>query len=148
MFIILFTFFSSILHENEIAEFDFWLVNFTQLELSSDWVGFNVPDTFWNEYNRPSIVSMIISKSKLLPLNFSELETRHVFNLKSDETKPFFIDDIAITNPQILPVLHYFPSLLASQIPIFLYGPYDSGKSSFLKILFNNQDSYFPCTLR
>lgn len=139
--------FSCFLDETETTSLDTWLRSTYLIEIPADWVGSSVPDHFWETYPKPSLTSLRISKGKLIPIDFSPITSPPIILTRSENMKPIVQEDMMIVHAQMLPSLHECRDLLANKINFIIQGDPESGKSTFLNILFNNSDSIIPVTI-
>lgn len=143
----MFIVFSSILTPKEITQFDIWMRTTFQIDTPPDWVGYNVPDHFWDQYQRPALQSMRIFKGKLIPVEFDLLEEKPIIKRRSDNQMPIVQEDITIINAQMLPNIRTAMYYLKQKVNFIIHGPCDSGKTSFLNVLFNNFDDVIPVVI-
>lgn len=138
---------SGILHEKEMQEFEIWMRATYALDIPIDWVGFNVSAAFSSVFPRPSLLSLRMYQGKLIPLNFSQMEGRPISPQRAEEELPLLIDEMTVCHPQILPAQRICDMMMLNKQNIIVHGPHDSGKSSFLKILFNGKNNIIPIVI-
>ena len=144
MVLAFFRIFSSIMEPKEVSSFDSWLRTTYEVEMPPDWVGFSVPDHFWNTFQRPSLHSMRLMKGKLVPIDFQKLGDKPLMQMRSENQMPFILDDITVIHAQMLPVLETASLCLGSMKHLLIHGPPDSGKSSFMRVLFDDNAGITP----
>jgi len=136
--------YGSIMEEAERQQFDQWIRTLMKIELPNDWVGYGVPDSFWNTFPRPSLISMKLNRNKIEPLNFQILDEKPYYQLRSENRMPIFISDVFVVHSQVLSPLDTSMMYLQSKQNFILHGSSDSGKTSFLNILFSSNESFSP----
>lgn len=136
--------FSCFLNETETNSLDTWLRSTYSIEIPTDWVGNSVPDHFWEVYPRPSIASLRLYKGKLIPIDFSLISGKPLIITRSENMNPIVQEDMMIAHAQMLPSFHECRSLLNNKINFIIQGDHESGKSSFVSLLFNNYESIIP----
>ena len=133
--------------EKEHEKFDEWTREQLDISLPKDWIGYSVPDAFWDMFPKPCLESMHIENGELKPLDFKLLDAKPVYQARSEGRLPIFQNEVYIMNVQQLMPLEVANSLLSNKQNIILHGPPNSGKYSLLQILFNNNDLFIPIYL-
>lgn len=132
--------YNQVLLNEDKSSFNTWLCIQFKIQLPKDWIGFTVSSAFTECFPHPSLINMRINKNQFIPLNQSKLEKKPIFTHflldKNDSDLPLFTDEISIIHPQVLPQLNLAESLLMSRQNILIHGPFDSGKTSFLPMIF------------
>ncbi|OHT05712.1 Dynein heavy chain family protein [Tritrichomonas foetus] len=141
--------FYSVLKSSEVSSFNTWLCSQFHIDLPNDWVGFTVSTSFSEYFTRPMLMSMRFNKGELIPLSSSKLEKPPILRKTEESSKlPFYIDQISVIHPQILPALHMTKLLLMARQNILIHGPNDSGKSSFLPMIFAEMKNVEPIMIK
>ena len=129
-----------------------WLCQQYSIDLPKDWVGFTVSTSFSDYFAKPTLYSMRINKGEFIPLGSSDLEKPAIFKKREigmdQELLPLFVDEVSVIHPQILPPLYIAKYLLLARQNILIYGSHDSGKSSFLPILFSEMSNMVPIVIK
>jgi hypothetical protein len=141
-----YTIFSAIVDQSVLRPFDTWLTRTFEVELPKDWVGFNVPDAFWDTYEIPSLGSMRFYKGKLYPLDFSMLNGKPAARPRSCSASLKLPQDFMAVTPQHLATLFNLRMLARGRSNILLIGPRGSGKSSLLYLALNTWMILFQST--
>ena len=140
----LFDVFSGIVHTSCLTLFDSWIRTSFMVEIPTEWVGFNVPDQFWDAYQRPSILSLRFFKGKLIPLDVSFLLEKPLIT-KRQESQTFKLPmDVNICTAQYLPIICQARTLGKYRKNYLIHGTFMSGKSTLLKFVFNYSDDIIP----
>ncbi|OHS96659.1 Dynein heavy chain family protein [Tritrichomonas foetus] len=143
----LFTVFSSIIENTNLAEFDNWVRAQFQLKVPQDWVGFEVSQRFWDTYPRPSMMSLRFYENDLLPLkedfiNMSPLTSPNVALAGLP-----ILSTVSICTVSYLPLINQGEILLRQKQHFMLYGPAGCGKSTLLKFIFRNSQDIIPMVI-
>lgn len=139
-----FTIFSAVIDSHSVTTFDTWIRASYGIELPPDWVGFNVPDHFWDAFPRPCLESMQILGGKLAPLDFSILEELPFLRRNDRSLDHQFLRDVCVCTATYLPRMHEAQLLINTHNHFLLYGPRSSGKSTFLEFAFKGTNDVIP----
>ncbi|EAY23175.1 Dynein heavy chain family protein [Trichomonas vaginalis G3] len=141
-----FIIYKNIIDVEQINLFDTWIRSTYIIEIPPDWVNFSVPDTFWDIYSRPSLLSMRLYKGKLIPLDYSPLQGKPIINSSQGYT---LASDVSVCSPQFLPALFHSRIAMRKSDNLIIHGERLCGKSTLLKFMFLNTDIipiYIPVT--
>jgi energy-coupling factor transporter ATP-binding protein EcfA2 len=144
MVIAFFRIFANVIEPKEVAGFDTWLRSTFVIDVPPDWVGYSVPDQFWNIYKRPSLQSMRVFRGKLIPLDFSRITDKPMVQFRGEGLLPIMMEDICVVHAQMLPVLECANALMAVGAHFIVHGPPGSGKTAFVQALLYGNDAYTP----
>lgn len=135
-----------ILEEKEINKFSEFCSKEFMVKIPENWVGYNVSDSFWNTFNAPSLLSLMFSnEGNLEPIDLDVLDDPFFYDDNEDNPQlPTCLDEIKVCHAQILPQLRLSQILLTIHQNIIIHGPCDSGKTSFLDILCQTNESIIP----
>ncbi|OHS99238.1 Dynein heavy chain family protein [Tritrichomonas foetus] len=136
--------FSSFLDEKEMSSFDTWLRTTYTIDAPPDWVGYSVPDHFWETFKRPSLWSLRLFKGKLIPLDFAPINEKPIINMRSDNMLPILQDEVMFIHAQMLQALHISQTLLKNKINFIINGCAESGKSTFINLMFRDIEGIIP----
>jgi hypothetical protein len=130
--------FDGVLESSEIVNFEAWLRLYFNVVVPEDWAGFNVSDSFVAVYPKPSLLAMRMYSGALIPLNLSQLNEKPIVTTPPDSQ--FLYDDLAVCHAQILSALLVCEKYLSAKQNFLIHGSSDSGKSSFLNVLFDGKE--------
>lgn len=123
IYILILAFFNIFKNFDENLE-TFLLTEFN-IDLPTDWVGFNVSDVFWDSYSKPSLETLRFYNNKLIPIDFNYLLT--ILNGK-------------FCTPQYLPILFNTKLLVNHKKHFLIHGPPKSGKSTLVDFIFHEMN--------
>ena len=126
--------FSAIMAANQISTFDEYIRSAFKLKIPEEWVGYGVPNEYWDVFPTPSILSMCISNGKLNPHNTSGLDQTFLTNENS----------LVVLAPQFLPNLTTFQLGLKSMHNFLIFGDRYTGKESFVQICLQKNPYLIP----
>lgn len=135
-----FVIYKNIIDVESINLFDTWIRSTSIIEIPPDWVNFSVPDSFWDIYARPSLLSMRLYKGKLIPLDITPLQTKPIINPRTATQGYTLPGDVSVCSPQFLPALFHARIAMRKNDNIIIHGDRLSGKSTLLKFIFLNLD--------
>ncbi|KAK8895532.1 hypothetical protein M9Y10_023999 [Tritrichomonas musculus] len=139
--------YSGVIASSQLMQFNSWLCSEYHIELPKDWVGFTVSPAFSECFDHPQLLSIRLLQGEMIPLSSSDLEKPPIFTNsmnKDDKKLPLFVDQLNVIHPQILPALHITELLITSRQNVIIHGPSDSGKTSFLPIIFDGLKNVEP----
>ncbi|OHT04291.1 Dynein heavy chain family protein [Tritrichomonas foetus] len=139
-----FTIFSNILEPMPVLTFDTWIRASFQINVPLDWVGFDVPDHFWNVFPRPCLQAMYHENSILVPLDFKQLGKDPYVTPSDRSSKITLVKDISVITAPFLPLLKQASILTKNKQNLLIYGPKSCGKSNFLNLLLRDMDDIIP----
>jgi len=134
---------SFVLDEQMSITLDQWIRTTFAIQMPQDWVGFSVPDSYWDCYEHPSLVSVYYNKNKFIPFPFSSLLKSSIINGNITDSS-FDPNNVIIPISQHLPALYFSRILIKNNNRILIHGSHGSGKSSFLKVLFSSFTNISP----
>ncbi|OHT11165.1 Dynein heavy chain family protein [Tritrichomonas foetus] len=130
----MFRVFSSILVKNQILPFDEFLRKMFSLNLPEEWVGYGLPNSYWDVFPTPSVLSMRVYNGRLNPHNFNSL---------SQPQTPTD-DSITVLVPQFLPHLTTFNLGVQNQQHFLIHGERNTGKESFINVCLHRYKYLVP----
>lgn len=133
--------YSTILDPEEVNGFESWLCKQFNVDVPPDWVGHSVPDHFWDVYFRPSLSSLWMYKGKYVPLDFALLEEQPLVALRCDGQLLIFIEDVCVMTANLLVPIRIAQHYIAVNQNFIVFGPPDSGKTTFLKFLLKDSEA-------
>lgn len=114
-----------VLDLSQTSLFDQWLVKTFQLEMPNEWIGFSVPDIFWDAFPHPSLESTRIHRGKLAPVNHTLLKEE----IRKQNGSPVVI------HPLYLPIVNTVQLCILNNQHILIHGDEYSGKETLMKII-------------
>lgn len=139
-----FSIYSAILSKKDTSAFDGFLRTTYNLDVPPDWVGYTVPDHFWETYQRPSLISLNFFKGKMIPIEYNRVNDEPYIPNSIEGQHPILQEDMIITHAQLLPSLQFCNFLVKNSMNFIINGSSHSGKTTFLKLLFKDIDNAIP----
>ncbi|OHS94778.1 hypothetical protein TRFO_39050 [Tritrichomonas foetus] len=143
----LFYSFSGIIKPSALGLFDNWIRTTFIIEIPSDWIGYNVPDSFWDLYQRPSMSSLRFYRGKLIPHDYNLLLEKPIISKRMECPNFKLPMDISICTAQYLPIIGQAKILDRHRQHYLIFGPKISGKSTMMKFIFHHNNDTIPITI-
>ena len=139
-----FIIYSGFLDQKGSSLFDSFLRRTFLMELPIDWVMYNVDQSYWNAFPRPSLASVSYFKNKFSPYLYDKSTDLSKNTIHINGLLP---DDIYVCPPSFIPLLHQSDSIIRNKNHLIISGPKSCGKSTLLKFLFSRKTNYIPVTI-
>lgn len=130
----------SSLFKNSLNEFNDELLSLFECKVPEDWTGFDAPKDFIELYPKPTLNTTFVFKNELIPLQISKLKENPI----TPKTEIITHHDISLFSSNLLPALFVSGLLFQAHSNIFIQGPPQSGKTSFIKLLFHENPQLEP----
>lgn len=142
----LFLVYSSILSQELVNEFDTWTRKQFDITLPYDWVKYNPPKCFMEEFPLPNLASTYFGNGEFNPVLTTLLLEPPVVKKQIRQHIPS-VYDLKVMHPQILLPLFISQMAFQSKLPFILSGPSNCGKSTILEYLFRDDSSNVILTI-
>ncbi|KAI5486860.1 dynein heavy chain family protein family [Trichomonas vaginalis G3] len=133
--------YSGIIHTSMLSHMDSWTRQTFNIDCPIDWSTFEIPDDFMKIFPKPSLQSMRYYKGKLIQMDTEILNNPPMIVNRYDKTSLQSTDAVIVTNSQSLPQLYTASCLVANGDHMMIIGDPASGKSSFVQMLYRDDDN-------
>lgn len=133
--------YSGIVHTSMLTHLDSWTRQTFNIDTPIDWATFDIPDDFMKIFPKPSLQSMRYYKGKLIAIDTEQLRSPPMVVQGYDKTSLQSTDAVIVTTSQSLPQLSSASCLKENNDHIMIIGDAASGKSSFVQLLYKDDDN-------
>jgi len=136
--------FSSIMDYSESITFESWIRQTFDIDTPTEWTDFKYPELFTKNFPKPSLNSMRIYNGKLIPLDYNSLDSQSFIKMPSMVKLPSLSQETIYYTPQLLIPLNLLHGYLSSKQHVIIHGPQASGKTSLIRLFFENNSDFVP----